>query len=210
MPDSNITKRALADSLKRLMADRPFSKIHVDDIARGCGMTRQTFYYHFQDKFDLMNWIYYTETVRYMAAYETLEHWTDGLRDLCYYMQENRTFYRNALNTTGQNSFPEYLYQYIRTVSVAAIEATLETGYIYEKEKWDFIVSFFATAQVAFIVRWANEGMKEDPGEFITKIRGIFDGSVLNELENISRLRSRESAAADAAPQPVMDAACDS
>ena len=187
MSDSNITKRALADSLKKLMSERAFGKIRVDDIADGCGLTRQCFYYHFKDKFDLMNWIYYTETAPFMLFYDTLELWTDGLRDLCYYMQQNREFYQNALNTTGQNSFPEYLNHYIRVISTSAIENMLNEE--YDPEKWDFIVSFFATACVAFIVRWANNGMKEDPAEYITRIRGLFDGSVLSELERRSRAK---------------------
>lgn len=104
-----------------------------------------------------------------MISYDTFEHWTDGLKDLCYYMQQNKTFYKNALNTTGQNSFPEYLNRYISDVSISAIESMLDTE--YDRDKWEFWVSFFATAFVAFIIRWANSGMKEDPAEYITKIR---------------------------------------
>lgn len=185
MPDSNITKQALADCLKKLMVEKAFNKIRVDDIVSGCGLTRQSFYYHFKDKYDLMNWIYYTETARFMAPYETLEHWTDGLKDLCCYMQHNRAFYKNALNTVGQNSFPEYLNHYISAVTISVIEGMLDAE--YDQEKWDFIVSFFSTAFVAFIVRWANNGMKEDPAEYISRIRGLFDGSVLSELEKRSQ-----------------------
>ena len=185
MPDSNITKQALADCLKKLMVEKAFNKIRVDDIVSGCGLTRQSFYYHFKDKYDLMNWIYYTETARFMAPYETLEHWTDGLKDLCCYMQHNRAFYKNALNTVGQNSFPEYLNHYISAVTISVIEGMLDAE--YDQEKWDFLVSFFSTAFVAFIVRWANNGMKEDPGEYISRIRGLFDGSVLSELESRSQ-----------------------
>ncbi len=182
MSDSNITKMALADSLKKLMAEKAFGKIRVDDITAGCGLTRQAFYYHFKDKYDLMNWIYYTETASFIVSYSSLHHWTDGLTDLCYYMQENKTFYQNALNTTGQNSFPEYLHSYISDVAISAIENAVDTE--YDWHKWNFIVSFFATAFVAFIIRWANNGMKDDPAEYITKIRSLFDGSLLNELPN--------------------------
>jgi probable dihydroxyacetone kinase regulator len=185
MPDSNITKQALADCLKKLMAEKAFNKIRVDDIVSGCGLTRQSFYYHFKDKYDLMNWIYYTETARFVVPYETLEHWTDGLKDLCCYMQHNKAFYKNALNTAGQNSFPEYLNHYISAVTISVIEGMLDAE--YDQEKWDFIVSFFSTAFVAFIVRWANNGMKEDPTEYISRIRGLFDGSVLSELESRSQ-----------------------
>ena len=37
------------------------------------------------------------------------------------------------------------------------------------------------------IVRWANHGMKDEPAEYVTKMRSIFDGSILCELESLSR-----------------------
>lgn len=191
MSDSNITKQALANSLKELMAKKAFSKICVRDIVENCGLTRQSFYYHFKDKYDLMNWIYYTETARFMSDYDTVENWTDGLKDLCYYMQQNKVFYINALNTAGQNSFPEYLHGYIKDISVSAVENTLKAE--FDREKWEFFVLFFSTAFVAFIVRWANNGMKEDPDIYIAKIRSLFDGSVLSELENRGREENHPS-----------------
>ena len=61
MADSNITKRALAAALKELMEEFPFIKISVADICAKCDINRKTFYYHFKDKYDLVNWIYDTE-----------------------------------------------------------------------------------------------------------------------------------------------------
>ena len=61
MPDSNITKKALAMAMKELMEQIPFSKISVSDICEKCGMNRKSFYYHFKDKYDLVNWIFDVE-----------------------------------------------------------------------------------------------------------------------------------------------------
>jgi probable dihydroxyacetone kinase regulator len=184
MSGSNITKHVLADSLKRLMEKTAFNQITVKDIVRDCGLTRQAFYYHFKDKYDLMNWIYYTETARFMNSYNNVEHCLDGMVDLCNYMRQNRTFYINALNTTGQNSFQEYLHDYIRDILIPVIESIQSTE--YKEEEWGFITEFAATAFVGMIVRWANNGMKEDPEEYVTKMRSIFDGSVLYKLESQS------------------------
>ena len=63
MSGSQITKKALALSIKKLMETIPLSKISIRQIADNCGVNRQTFYYHFKDKFDLVNWIYYTEAI---------------------------------------------------------------------------------------------------------------------------------------------------
>jgi probable dihydroxyacetone kinase regulator len=188
MSDSNITKLALANSLKGLMAKKAFRKICVSDIVANCGLTRQAFYYHFNDKYDLMNWIYYTETAHFMSSYSTVDYWTDGLKDLFYYMWQNKAFYINALNTTGQNSFQEYLHDYIVDISISVIENI--TGLEFDDKKWRFIVEFMSTAFVALLVRWANNGMKEEPREYIAQIRGIFDGSILRELENEANQKS--------------------
>lgn len=64
MPDSNITKKALAMAMKELMEQIPFSKISVSDICEKCGMNRKSFYYHFKDKYDLVNWIFDVEFFR--------------------------------------------------------------------------------------------------------------------------------------------------
>ena len=89
MADSALTKRVLADALKELMQTRPLAKISVGDITAHCGINRQTFYYHFKDKYDLVGWIYSTETLPFMGSFSDRAHWTDGLRDLCLYVQQD-------------------------------------------------------------------------------------------------------------------------
>ena len=63
MADSNITKLALSGALKELLEEQSFEKISVSDICERCGMNRKSFYYHFKDKYDLVNWIFDTEFV---------------------------------------------------------------------------------------------------------------------------------------------------
>ena len=54
---SQVTKRALEQSLKNLLLKKPLTKITVNDIAEDCGINRMTFYYHFKDIYDLVDWI---------------------------------------------------------------------------------------------------------------------------------------------------------
>ncbi len=184
MSDSNITKFALADSLKELMGKKSLSKISVSDIVSNCGLTRQAFYYHFKDKFDLMNWIYYTETARFMNTFSVdtdIKHWADATLALCAYMRDNKTFYINALKTTGQNSFQEYLHDYIRVFVQSMIENA--AGQEADADKYSIISEIIATSDVAMMVRWAGDGMKEDPEPIIRQIGEIFDGSLMSELK---------------------------
>lgn len=53
---SQITKRALEQSLKNLLLQKPITKITINDITEDCGINRMTFYYHFKDIYDLVEW----------------------------------------------------------------------------------------------------------------------------------------------------------
>lgn len=80
--DSNLTKRALAAAMKELMEQMPFSKISVSDIAEQCGMNRKSFYYHFKDKYDLVNWIFDMEYLQLSSRQDYAGIW-DFLTELC-------------------------------------------------------------------------------------------------------------------------------
>lgn len=113
-------------------------------------------------------------------------------------MQTDKPFYKNALATAGQNSFPEFLVHYLNEACLSSIKNRLGEG--YDREKWGFFVSFFSAAFVAFLVRWAKGGMKEDPSDYINQIRGFFDGTLLCELEKPNRRKGAKRAASQTAP----------
>ena len=64
---SDITKQALANSLRHLLEKKSLSKITIKDIVEDCGVNRQTFYYHFQDVYDLVDWIFHNDFDRVLA-----------------------------------------------------------------------------------------------------------------------------------------------
>lgn len=108
MADSNITKRALAEALKELLKAEPFSQISVREICSKCQMNRKSFYYHFKDKYDLVNWIYATEFIAVAKQRGYGEIKRTLLDDMCAYFYENRDFYRRVFVVEGQNSFTDY------------------------------------------------------------------------------------------------------
>ena len=76
---SQITKRALEESLKNLLLQKPLNKITINDIAEDCGINRMTFYYHFRDIYDLVEWSCLEDVDR---ALNDKKHMRHGRRDL--------------------------------------------------------------------------------------------------------------------------------
>ena len=167
MADSNITKKALANALKQLMNEKPFSKINISDICERCDMNRKSFYYHFRDKYDLMNWIFDIEFIPVMAKrndgseqgrLKRIEYMLD-------YFYENRNFYRKALEVSGQNSFTEHFQELL----YKAISVQLREMYPQE-EVTDFQINFFCDAIIVAMQRWITDKNCMPPREFGTQL----------------------------------------
>ena len=90
------TKRRLAQALKELMAEKPIKKITIQDIVERSHMTRQSFYYHFQDIYEVIELICQYELIDQIAyrQEESFSHWLEHLMAL---LEENRWFYRKML-----------------------------------------------------------------------------------------------------------------
>lgn len=164
MADSNITKRALAASLKALMEEKPFEKINIGDICEKCDMNRKSFYYHFKDKYDLVNWIFDTEFIA-VAHTRNYEDVWDLLTTMSNFFYNNRNFYRKALGIKGQNSFSDHFKELILPVISNRIES------VSDEDILDFQVTFIADAVVIAIQRWLIENSTIAPEEFVRQIK---------------------------------------
>ncbi len=182
MADSNITKRALATALKQLMEEEPFEKIQVSQICERCGMNRKSFYYHFKDKYDLLNWIFDVEIISYAQEYTEaaqLSEQIEYVQDICNYLYENRSFYRKALQVEGQNSFKEHFTELC--VPVMKLRLTELLG---DEEVDDFTVDFFADAFTLAIERWLTAPDCMPPEEFVSRaVKLIFNGAKVLDKE---------------------------
>lgn len=129
------TKKALADSLKDLLRTRPLSKITVADITDGCGINRMTFYYHFRDVYDLIEWIFVQEGSMAFKGRTGHETWQDGFCDLCRYVLENRSFFVNVCNSIGREQAENYLYRVTYSILRSAVDELAGDMPIGEEEK---------------------------------------------------------------------------
>lgn len=171
MADSNATKRAFAHALKTLMEETPFEKINVTQICQQCGMNRKSFYYHFKDKYDLVNWIYDTEFFA-VASQQTFEDSWDFILELLQYLYENQKFYRKALRMTGQNSFPIHF----REVLLPLIDNRLRQV-ITGADIQEFHINFFADAFACAIGRWLLDKNLLPPEEFLRMLRSCIENA---------------------------------
>lgn len=165
MADTNATKNLLARSMKQLMSEKSFAKISITDICNGCGMNRKSFYYHFKDKYDLMNWIFYVDFIAMSSKAEFETGW-DLLEAVCALFYEDQGFYRSALRTEGQNSFQEYLLE-----SMLPIVDFLFADVWSELDTREIIGKMFCQGYITVVSNWLEDGCKSTPEAFVGSIK---------------------------------------
>lgn len=170
MTASLITKKIIASALKKLMEGESFHKISVSDVMKECNMRRQTFYYHFQDKFELLEWIYQEETKENITDFIEYEKWENIFSQLFYYFFQNQRFYRNALEVSEQNSLTHYLFDHIKNLYTKIIdEWILRNDIGISKQRKDVIASFYSYGFVGTVKTWIENSCNVKP-EVMSKL----------------------------------------
>lgn len=167
---STITKRALAEALKKMMEKKLLSKITVTDLAEACGINRHTFYYHFRDIYDLVEWIYCSEVERAIMGDDPADSWEERFRRFFTYARENKKFIMSTYASVQKDYLLRFMYTYIVKI-ISNILDEMAEGITVAPEKRKFITDFYTYAFEGIIFSWVRDGMEQDPEELI-KILG--------------------------------------
>ena len=96
------TKRTLAESLKNVMKRKSFSKITVSEIIADCGLNRKTFYYHFEDIFALLKWMFESEAIEVVKQFNLLVEYEEALAFIMDYIEKNDYILSCAYDAIGR------------------------------------------------------------------------------------------------------------
>ncbi|WP_400238866.1 TetR/AcrR family transcriptional regulator C-terminal domain-containing protein [Methanomethylophilus alvi] len=168
---SDLTKQALIASFKKLLETEPFDKITISDITNDCGLSRQTFYYHFRDIFDMIRWIYNSESLNEIGDRGRYGTWQDKIRELFDYTLNNKSLILGTFNSKCRNDLVGY-YMDVSIRKISDIVEMKSDGDIAEKDK-KFIASVYAYAFVGIMVDWISDGMKESSEEMVDRVYKI-------------------------------------
>ena len=168
---SDLTKQALIASFKKLLETEPFDKITISDITNDCGLSRQTIYYHFRDIFDMIRWIYKSESLNEIGGRGGYGTWQDKIRELFDYTLNNKSLILGTFNSKCRNDLVGY-YMDVSIRKISDIVEMKSDGDIAEKDK-KFIASVYAYAFVGIMVDWISDGMKESSEEMVDRVYKI-------------------------------------
>lgn len=155
MAASELTKQAIVCSFKQLVAETDFEHATVDRITALIGVNRQTFYYHFADKYDLVNYIFFGELFVPFADSLDNGNVTDAFNKLFANIDGQRKFFRKLFDCEAKDNFAKYF-----NAVAASILTTLADGKIKET---DLEADFFANGLTGVVTAWCLDDRDISP-----------------------------------------------
>ncbi len=148
------TKRKIADGLQKMLHEKPLRKITVQDIMDCKDMKRQSFYYHFQDIYGVIEWIYNEDFVK-QVAYDENEVFEDWICKVVRNIKENRFFYRKVLENVSRERLIERL--------IPVVDEQLRCRFWSENDGNYLVESFIVKSVCHFMLDCVT--MKKGPEE---------------------------------------------
>lgn len=186
---SQTTKRALEASLKKLLLQKPLNKITINDITEDCGVNRMTFYYHFKDIYDLVDWIMVEDAAKALENKPTFDTWTEAFLDILRQVQENKVLVMNVYRSISREQVEQYLYKLLDPMLREFMERGMQ-GITVQDDDVQFIVDFYKYALVGMALEWIRKDMKEDPVRMTERLNLLIRGDFQRALNRFRTDRS--------------------
>ena len=174
---SQVTKRALEQSLKNLLLKKPLTKIPVGDITEDCGINRMTFYYHFKDIYDLVEWSCLEDAKRALEEKKTYDTWQQGFLQIFKAVQENKPFILNVYRCVHREQVEKYLQPLVDQLLLNVINEEA-AGITVRDEDKQFIAQVYSYMFIGLMLDWIKDDMREDPQQIVEKLSKLIKGSV--------------------------------
>lgn len=185
---SNTTKLALEASLKRLLLQKKIDKITIQDLTNDCGISRMSFYYHFQDIYDLVEWTCVEDGKRALQDKKTYDTWQEGMCQVFEAVLDNKPFILNVYSTVSREKIESYLYKLTYRL-IADVVGEKCVGNDLPEEDKAFIAEFYKYGFVGIMLDWIGRGMKDDYKMLVERMSTTLRGNITNSIHNFEQTK---------------------
>ena len=168
MQQKREVKALLADSFKELVLEKSVEKITIKEITDRAGVIRVTFYNHFQDKYELLEWICREEIVSPTKILLHNNMHREAVMFMFTALLKNKDFYSHVAHTQGQNSFSST----VRQLIAETIEEHFMTSQFDKLEKYSWlsakwVADYYAMSLTYILMSWIEKDMSVSPEEMV-------------------------------------------
>lgn len=181
MGNLDIVKNAVADQVRDLMRSKTIDKISVTEICEKTGLNRRNFYRYFQDKYEVVDWIYFHDVLVNTERFDGWSFW-DYWPKIAHDLYNDPDFYRNAFSYRGQNSFRDYCIKHL----TALLDPDYKKAFPSEEAEKFYFEHICNDSFDAFVI-WLSGKPPMPVDQFVQYFESIMESTSRLHIELIER-----------------------
>ena len=177
-----LTQKAILSTFEEMLEEMPFDKITVSALVRRCGVSSNTFYYHYQDIYDLLGATF--DTVAELVFREDVTTWQQSLRSCTKFALDNRRAVYHVYRSGHREQLERYLYR-VTQERMERLIRHLTRDLTISEEDISYLTLFYKCAVVGILLEWLNADMKGDVDRMISRMGILLEGNLRLSLERV-------------------------
>ena len=182
---ADFTKKAIKESLRKLLEERPLSRITVKDIAATCGINRNTFYYHYQDIPMLLMEIIREDADEIIGRYSDIGSIEESVDAVTARALEQRTVVMHIYHSINRDIYEHYIWELARYTIGKYFDGLLEGRKVSETDR-EMLIRSAISECFGMVTDWLEHDMDEElmvSYKRYIKLKGEFMEEILLRLE---------------------------
>lgn len=180
-------KKMFAEALKRAMKQKKFSQITVSESVRDCGVNRKTFYYHFDDIYALLKWMFDEEAIEVVKHFDLLVDYEKAIRFIMDYIDENDYIISCAYNAIGRDEMKRFFCtDFWGIISAVVDSAEAKLKMTIDPEFKNYATRFYTEAIAGMLIDWIQQRDKHDREKKIGYLTTLVETALesMNHIDN--------------------------
>jgi len=178
------TKQLLAGSLKKAMKTKPVSKVTISEIIADCNVNRKTFYYHFEDIYDLLKWILEEEAIEVVKKLDMVIDYEEAILFALDYIDKNHAFLENVYKSLGRDHLKQFFYADMIGIVRGIVDKTEQMEDLTIEEDFKaFLAAMFTEAVAGMLMDLISERGSADREKLVTYTSLVMKTSITNSLK---------------------------
>lgn len=166
-------KDLLSEGLYILMQQKPFEKITIKQICDKTGVIRGTFYNHFMDKYEALEYLIHRMFFKGFENQTNLQI----IKHIFQTVSDNRDFFKSCDRITGQNGFEDLMSNVFKEI-FRNVFSYLDVSGMDSRFTVDFLVDYYANDLLYFLKYWIQHNFEPDVETYYAKIDVLFKNSI--------------------------------
>lgn len=180
------TRQQIMDAFIQLLNRYPMDRISVKDVVAVCGISRNTFYYHYRDLYALLADVFEQEALKVLTESDDDLNWQDAFIRATRFALNNRKAIYHVYNSVNRDMLSRYFFRISEDVVERVVRRYAKDLDVEERDI-HYITIFYKHAIVGIIQEWLQSDMRSEPETAIRRLGEIFSGNIRSCLEKVAK-----------------------